>query len=214
MSHPVISCSCLPIFCCCITTCCAITAPRSMAEETANKSLPVNPPIDDDVRNDSGSESVVRATSSSPTHGVTSLANGKIPEMSDFFKKMIVTNTECQGYHDLGWLTGGLLSFIPEVDIPTVNGSIVLCFESHLTAGLGLPPSKFLVSIMNFFGCSLMHFNPNAITTLSRFTMLCECWLGILPNSSLFWYYYSPTRYAQTVYGGIGLSLRCHHQEE
>jgi hypothetical protein len=57
-------------------------------------------------------------------------------------------------------------------------------------ARLGLPPSKFLVSIMNFLSCSLIHFNPDALTTLCSFTMLCECWLGIPPDSSLFWYYF------------------------
>jgi hypothetical protein len=81
---------------------------------------------------------------------------------------------------------GSLLSFIPEVDVPTVDGSIVLCFESHLSAGLGLPPNKLLVSIMNFLGCSLMDFNPIAIAPLSSFAMLCECWLGIPSDSSLF----------------------------
>jgi hypothetical protein len=55
-----------------------------------------------------------------------------------------------------------------------------------LIAGLGLPPSKFLSSIMNFLGCELLHFNPNAIAALSRFAMLCEYWLGIAPDTSLF----------------------------
>jgi hypothetical protein len=118
------------------------------------------------------------------------MADGKIPEMFDFFKKTMVTDTECQGYHDLGWLTGNLLSSIPKVDVPTVDGSVVFYFESHLVARLGLPLSKFLVSIMNFLSCSLIHFNPNALTTLCSFTMLCECWLGIPPDSSLFWYYF------------------------
>jgi hypothetical protein len=76
------------------------------------------------------------------------------------------------------------------VDVPTIDGSVVFCFESHLVARLGLPPSKFLVSIMNFLSCSLIHFNPDALTTLCSFTMLCECWLGIPPDSSLFWYYF------------------------
>jgi hypothetical protein len=111
-------------------------------------------------------------------------------------------------------MTGNRLFFIPEVDVPTIDGSIMLCFKSHLTARLGLPPSKFLVSIMNFLGCSLMHFNPNAIAALSSFTMLFECRLGILSDSILFWYYYSPARYDQTIYGGIGLSLRHHQREE
>jgi hypothetical protein len=100
------------------------------------------------------------------------------------------------------------------VDVPTIDGSIMLCFESDLIAGLGLPPSKFLVSIMNFLGYSLIHFNPNALAALSSFSMLCECWLRIPPDSSLFWYYYSLVRYNQMIYGGIGLSLRRHRREE
>jgi hypothetical protein len=56
------------------------------------------------------------------------------------------------------------MSSIPEVEFPTVDDSNVMCFESHLIAGLGLPPSKFLVTIMSNLGYGLVHFNPNAIT--------------------------------------------------
>jgi hypothetical protein len=106
-----------------------------------------------------------------------------------------------------------LKSSVSEVDVPTVDGSIVVYFESHLVIGLGLPPSKFLVAIMNFLGCEMVQFNPNAIAALSYFTMLCECWLGIAPDTSLFWYFYSPTRYDKVVYIGIGLSLRRNHRK-
>jgi hypothetical protein len=106
---------------------------------------------------------------------------------------------------------GNLISFVPKVDIPTTHGSIVVCFKSHLVGRLGLPPSKFLVAIMNFLWCELVHFNLNAITALSCFTMLCECWLGITPDSSLFRYFYSPVRYNKVVSSRIGLSL-CHHR--
>jgi hypothetical protein len=76
--------------------------------------------------------------------------------------------------NDRGWLTGNVVSFIPEVDVPTVEGSTILCFESQLAAGLGLPSSKFLSSIMNYLECSLVHLNPNAVSALSSFVMLCE----------------------------------------
>jgi hypothetical protein len=67
-----------------------------MAEETVNNPPPVNPPADDDdARNDFGSESTTRVTSSSPTRGDALLADEKIPEMFDFFKKTMVTDTEC-----------------------------------------------------------------------------------------------------------------------
>jgi hypothetical protein len=46
---------------------------------------------------------------------------------------------------------------------------------------------------MNYLRCSPVHFNANVITALSSFVMLRECWLGIPPDSGLFWYYYSPS---------------------
>jgi hypothetical protein len=42
----------------------------------------------------------------------------------------------------------------------------VVCFEPHLVAGLGLPPSKFLVAVMSHLGYELVHFNLNTITAL------------------------------------------------
>jgi hypothetical protein len=44
--------------------------------------------------------------------------------------------------------------------------------------------------------------------------MLCESWLGIMPDSSLFWYFYSPVRYNKVIYSGVGLSLRHHRIHE
>jgi hypothetical protein len=114
------------------------------------------------------------------------MAAGEIPELTDFFKKTTVTEDGCRAYHDCGWLTGNLVSFIPEVDVPTVERSTIICFESQLAAGVGLSPSKFLSSIMNYLGCSLVHLNSNAVLALSSIVMLCECWLGIPPDTSLF----------------------------
>jgi hypothetical protein len=118
------------------------------------------------------------------------MAKGEISELSDFFKKTYVTDGERQAYYERGWLTGNVISSVPEVDVPTVEGSTVIFFESHLVARLGLPPSKFLLTIMGYLDCELFHFNPNAISTPSTFVMLCECWLGIASDTILLWYYY------------------------
>jgi hypothetical protein len=111
----------------------------------------------------------------------------------------MITEADRQAYHSTSWLTGILESSVSEVNIPMVDGSTVVCFESHLVAGLGLRPSKFFVAIMNFLGCELVHFNLNVIATLNYFTVLCECSLGIAPDTCLFWYFYSPTRYDKVV---------------
>jgi hypothetical protein len=72
--------------------------------------------------------------------------------MSDFFKKTTVTEEERRAYHRFSWLTGNLISTIPEVDVSIIHDSIIVCLESYLIVGLGLPPSKFLSAIMNFLG--------------------------------------------------------------
>jgi hypothetical protein len=146
-----------------------------MAEGPAHDPTVVNPSVDESTRSDSEAESTAMTSSSSPTRGVSMMAKGEIPELTDFFKKTSLPGEELQGYHRLGWLTGNVLSSVPKVYVPTVQGSSILCFKSHLLAGLGLPPSKFLAAIMNYLGCSLVHFNVNAITALSNFVMLCEC---------------------------------------
>jgi hypothetical protein len=142
-------------------------------------------PTIDEGRNDSGAESNALVTSS-VTLAIIKMADNRVPDMSDYWKKSIITQANRQAYHDFGWLTGNLMSTVPKVDVPTTHDPTVVCFESHLIAGLDLPPSKFLVSIMDFLGCELVHFNPNTITTLSCFSMLCECWLGIPTDTSLF----------------------------
>jgi hypothetical protein len=137
-------------------------------------------------------ESDAPATSFSATVAAIKMADNKILDIANYWKKSNVSEANRQAYHDLGSLTGNLISSVPEIDVPTTHSTTVVCFESHLVARLGLPPSKILVAIMNFLGCELVHFNPNAIVALSYFTMLCECWLGIVPDTSLFWYFYSP----------------------
>jgi hypothetical protein len=84
---------------------------------------------DDDSGYNSATESTAMVTLSSPTRGVIKMDDGEILELVDFFKKTIVTEADHQAYHDLDWLSGNLLSFIPEVDVPIVEGSTVLCFE-------------------------------------------------------------------------------------
>jgi hypothetical protein len=123
----------------------AFTIHCPMADTTVHTPVaPIAPSASaDDSRHDSGVERVAMAASS-PTRGAIRMAAGEIPELTDFFKKTIVTEDDRRAYHDSGWLTGNLVSFIPEVDVPTIEGSIIIYFESQLAAGIGLPPSKFL----------------------------------------------------------------------
>jgi hypothetical protein len=157
----------------------AFTIYCSMANTTVRAPAALVAPLTytDDSGHDSGTESSMMAASSSPTRGAAKMAEGEILELTDFFKKTIMTEDDRQAYHNRGWLTGNLVSFIPEVDVPTVEGSTIPYFKSQLAAGLVPPPSKFLSSIMNYLECSLVHLNTNDVSALSSFVMLCECWL-------------------------------------
>jgi hypothetical protein len=118
----------------------------TIAEKTAHDLPTVDKPAADDAKSDSGVESAAPTTSYSPTLDAIKMADKKVSEMTDFFKKTTVIEQERQAYHNFGWLSGNLMSTIPEVDIPTVHDSTVFWFKSHLIAGLGLPsPQQILV---------------------------------------------------------------------
>jgi hypothetical protein len=78
---------------------------------------------------------------SSATMAAIKIANKTVPDMFDYWKKLAITEADQQVYHNFGWLTCNLMSTILEVNVPMVDGSTVVYFESHLIAGLGLPPS-------------------------------------------------------------------------
>jgi hypothetical protein len=132
--------------------CCTAPISHSMAAKTAHDLPITDKPDGDDTQSDSGVERTTPTTSSSPTIATTKISDRKVPEMSDFFKKTTVTEEEHQAYHRFGWLTDNLISKILEVDVSIVHDSTIVCFESYLIIGLGLPPSKFLSAIMNFLG--------------------------------------------------------------
>jgi hypothetical protein len=127
------------------TACCTASTSHSVAAETAHDLPIIDVSTGDDAQSNSGAECIAPATSSLPTLAATKMADRKVYEMSDFFKKTTVTKEQRLAYHSFGWLTGNLISMILEVDVPTVHDSTTICLESYLIAGLGLSPSKFFL---------------------------------------------------------------------
>jgi hypothetical protein len=125
-----------------------------MASEVDQNPPVTTKPTASSNKSDSRPESEAPATSSSATVAGIKMANNKIPEISTYWKKSNVSKAICQAYHDFAWLTGNRISSILEVDVPTTHDSTMVCFESHLVAGLGLPPSKFLVTVMTSLSAS------------------------------------------------------------
>jgi hypothetical protein len=138
-----------------------------MAGETNQTFHAASMAIVDEVKTASRSESDVPSTSSSSNAAIEKMANKDTSVLSDYWKKSKVTKADRSAYHTAGWSGSALESFVPKVDVPTADNSTIVCFECHLIAGFGLPPSKFLISITNFLRCKLVHLNPNAIAMLT-----------------------------------------------
>lgn len=66
----------------------------------------------------------------------------------------------------------------------------VVVLEDFVRCGFLPPRSEFLLLILNFYGLSLLHLNPNSIVFLSIFAYLCEAYIGVVHFLDLFRYYY------------------------
>ncbi len=81
----------------------------------------------------------------------------------------------------------------------------MVAIEDYVFCGFLPPSSEFLLLMLNFYGLSLLHLNPNSITFLSIFVHLCEA----EPFLDLFCFYYE-LRWMESnrVSGCVGFQLR------
>jgi hypothetical protein len=130
----------------------------------------------------------IETASASPSFNVATqtMVKKEVPKLFEYWKVPMTSKKDLAAYHATGCHPCVMLSSTTDLDFPTIDKTIIVCFESHPMCGLDLPPSKFLISILNYLGHELIHLNPNAIAVLSCINMLCECWLGIPPNTNLF----------------------------
>nr|AAM74377.1 Hypothetical protein similar to putative transposable elements [Oryza sativa Japonica Group] len=66
----------------------------------------------------------------------------------------------------------------------------MVAIKDYILCGFLPPPSEFLLLVLNFYGLSLLHLNPNSIAFLSIFPHLCEAYIGVEPFLDLFRFYY------------------------
>jgi hypothetical protein len=77
-----------------------------------------------------------------------------------------------------------------EEDIPTSNTNEIVVFSSFQRR-FGLPSCDFFRGLLDHYKIELVHLNPNSILQIAAFVHLCEAFLGIPPNFSLFKNYFS-----------------------
>ena len=68
-------------------------------------------------------------------------------------------------------------------------GEFVL-FVEHISTGVGLPISSFLLLLLEDFGLQLQHLTPHSILLASVFVHLCEMFVGVRPCVILFRHFF------------------------
>jgi len=66
----------------------------------------------------------------------------------------------------------------------------MVAIEDYILCGFLPLPSEFLLLVLNFYGLSLLHLNPNFIAFFSIFSHLYEAYIGVEPFLDLFRFYY------------------------
>jgi hypothetical protein len=73
---------------------------------------------------------------------------------------------------------------------PSLALGRMVAVEDFVHDGFLPPPSEFLLLVLNFYGISLLHLNPNSIAFLSIFTHPCEAYIGVVPFLDLFRFFF------------------------
>jgi hypothetical protein len=94
-------------------------------------------------------------------------------------------------------------------DIPTSNTNEIVVLSSFFQRGFGLPTCEFLRGLLHHYEIELVHLNPNSILQIAVFVQLCETFLSVHLNFSLFKSYfllkYQPSVDKWKVISSVGL---------
>ena len=74
-----------------------------------------------------------------------------------------------------------------------VNGERVL-LTSHILRGFSLPPSAFLLEVLDHYGLQLHNSTPNSLLYVASFVGLFEGSLGLVPRLDFFRYFFGIKR--------------------
>jgi hypothetical protein len=81
------------------------------------------------------------SSQSSSTMADQVITKNKEPNLYEYWKSLTVKEADIHKFHEFGWLPGDLVCSPTTLDFITIDQTHIICFESHLICGLGLPPS-------------------------------------------------------------------------
>ena len=64
-------------------------------------------------------------------------------------------------------------------------------FSAYVLSGLNFPMSRFLKTVLDFYGIMLAELSPNSILMLSSFAFFCEMFVGVRANLCLWRHFFS-----------------------
>jgi hypothetical protein len=92
----------------------------------------------------------------------------------------------------LRWQTLGYDSWL-QCSIPRLAnlrpGEFVF-FSCYDAAGLMLPVSSFLLTLLEFYGIQLQHLSPHSFIMVAIFVHFCEMFVGVRLSAPLFWLFH------------------------
>jgi hypothetical protein len=141
----------------------------TMTGETDQTSIVIRDVVASNSKGATGTESETASTSYSSNMAIRTMAKKEVPKLYEYWKAPTITEKGLSAYHAVGWLLGVMLYSTTSLDLPTIDQTNIVCFESYLMCGLGFPRSKFLVSILNYLKCKAIHLNPNAIGKILKY---------------------------------------------
>ena len=82
----------------------------------------------------------------------------------------------------------------PSETAPTPIKDERVLLSSHVARGFSLPPSAFLIEILDHYGLQLHNITPNSLLYISGFVALFEGYLGLAPRLDFFQYCFGVKR--------------------
>jgi hypothetical protein len=116
----------------------------TMTSETHQTSLITGDAAASGSKAATGAEREAASASSSSNMVIQAMVKKKVPKLYEYWKAPMIMEKDLSSYHATGWRLGGKICSITDLDFPTVDRTNIVCFESHLMCGLGVPPRIFL----------------------------------------------------------------------
>jgi hypothetical protein len=81
-----------------------------------------------------------------------------------------------------------------DLAFPTPMEGYVVSFTAFYERGFGMPPHRFLHSLLRYYSLELHHLTPSGVLHIAAFVTLCEAYQGIDPELNQWKYFFHNQR--------------------